>query len=180
MSAPFGYFKGMVDELLVVNRIILGYELVSIMNISCSKVLQTLLCFSFDKTSVSTNGSIHDLSSDRPSQAQSVSQDRFMPWCITRNDGGRLLVDYVGIKTYGLSWGFCTNKARLPGLGLDYDAKNLHNLTSTFEKVSSEFHLRNLPGCSNIPLIIKQNTAGRLVCIFTNDLRGTNLICFSF
>jgi hypothetical protein len=162
MSAPFGYLIGSIDELIVMDRIVSGDETISIMNISCSKVPQTVLCLSFDRTTMSTNGSVQDLGSGWPSHAVSVNQDRFLPWCMTRNDGGNLLLDYLGPpQAYDLSWGFCTSKARLPGAGFDYEPKILDLFRTTLEEISNEFQLRNLPGCSNIPLIILQNSAGR-------------------
>jgi hypothetical protein len=167
MSAPFGYFMGSVDELIVMDRIVSGDETILIMNISCSKVPQTVLCISFDRTSVSTNGSFQDLGSGWPSHAVSVNQDRFLPWCMTRNDGGNLLIDYLGPPSvYDLSWGFCTSKARLPGVGFEYEPKVLDLLRTTLEEISGEFQLRNLPGCSNIPLVVLQNSAGRYVYQF--------------
>jgi hypothetical protein len=162
MSSPFGYFKGFVDELSVVDQVILENELVSNMKIPCSKIPRTIFCFSFDRDTISMNGSIYDRGSSLPSQAVSVSQDRFLPWCITRNDGGELFYDMTSfVLPYALSWGFCTSKARLPGVNFDYDAEPLDRLTRIFEQRSHEFHLKELPGCSNIPLIIAHNTAER-------------------
>ncbi len=164
MSAPFGYFMGFVDELLVVDRAIVGHELVSVMKMSCSKVPKTTLCFSFDRATVSMNGSIYDHGSDWPSHAVSVSQDRFQPWCITRNDGGVLASYFASyLLPYAISWGFCTSKARLPGVDFEYDAQTLDLLSRSIEGKNHEFRLKNLPGCSNAPLIIAHNTAGRYV-----------------
>jgi hypothetical protein len=162
MSAPFGYFMGLVDELIVMDQSISGTDVMSIMKISCFNVPQTVLCFSFDRSTLSKNGSILDIGSGLPSHAVAVSQDKFLPWCITRNDGGNLLLDISSnLHPYGLSWGFCTSKARLPGAGFEYDSNTLDALKGTFEEVTNEFHLKNLSGCSNIPLIIDGNTAGR-------------------
>jgi hypothetical protein len=170
MSAPFGYFMGFVDELLVIDRVILGYEVLSVMNMSCSKVPQTIMCFSFDRATVSMNGSIYDGGSGWPSKAVSVSQDRFQPWCITRNDGGALSAYYTSyLLPFATSWGFCTSKARLPGVDFDYDAQTLNLLTKTIENKNHEFSLKNLPGCSNIPLIVSNNTAGRYVYKFIRE-----------
>ncbi len=166
MSAPFGYFTGKVDELLAVDRNMLGDEMGLIMNMSCSNVPHTLLCYTFDRTTVSANGSLQDLGSGLSSHAVAVRQDRFMPWCITRNDGGQLVLDSLGTIPYAVSWGFCTSKALLPGVGFSYDANALDFLSKTVEKDSYEFNLKELPGCSNIPLIIESNTAGRCVCYF--------------
>ena len=40
MSAPFGYFEGYVDELMVVDRIMLGS-----LEVPCSAVPETILCY---------------------------------------------------------------------------------------------------------------------------------------
>ena len=159
MSAPFGYFKGYIDELMVVDRIISAS-----LEVSCSAVPETILCYSFDKATVLANGSFYDLGIGQSSNAVPVSQDRFLPWCITMSDGGELVIDdFLPEEPYGvLSWGFCTSKARLPGAGLNYDAEMLNSLLSEeYEKGFDEFRLKNLPGCSNAPLIFDGNVAGR-------------------
>ena len=159
MSAPFGYFEGYVDELMVVDRIMLGS-----LEVPCSAVPETILCYSFDKATVMANGSFHDLGSGQPSNAVPVSQDRFLPWCITMNDDGELVIDdFLPEQPYGvLSWGFCTSKARLPGAGYDYDAEMLSSLLSDELEIGfDEFRLKNLPGCSNTPLVFDGNNAGR-------------------
>jgi hypothetical protein len=162
MSAPFGYFNGYMDELVVMDRIILGSDLTLIMKSSCSEVPQTVLCFSFDSATVSTNGSITDLSSGFPTHAVTVSQDRFLPWCITRSDGGNLVLNYGGLnEPYERSWGFCTTKPRLPGSGFDYEANTFELLSGTLGGISDDYQLKNLTACSNIPVIIAGNTAGR-------------------
>jgi hypothetical protein len=167
LSAPFGYFMGFVDELLVSDRAISGFEVVSIMNLSCSEVPKTVLCFSFDGDTVSRDGSIYDHGSVWPSQAVSVSQDRFQPWCITRNDGGVLATYFASyLVPYAISWGFCTSKARLPGVDFDYDAQTLELLTRKIERENHEFHLKTLTGCSNVPLIIANNTAERYFKVY--------------
>ena len=167
MSAPFGYFRGYIDELVVLDHFVSGNEVMSLMQTPCSKVPHSVLCFAFDRATISANGSWLDAGSGMPADAISVSQDRFMPSCTTRNDGGELVLDYISNEhPYGSSWGFCTSKARLPGAGFEYDAETLELLTKTFEVDSEEFPLKNLPGCSNFPLIMDNNYAGRYV---TND-----------
>ena len=141
---------------------------------------RTILCFSFDRSTVLMNGSLQGLGAEWQPQANPVSQNRFQPWCSTRNDGGELMVYYNGFaQAYDHSWGFCTSKARLPGAGYNYDDGNLSFLTETFNKVSSEFKLEDLTGCSNIPLILKGNTAGRWVHMrpgnFAHSLRLSDL-----
>ena len=164
MSAPFGYFKGYIDELVVMDRII---NLTSLMKTSCMNVAQTALCFSFDRATVTANG-FRDLGTVPPANAVTVNQDRFLPWCITRNDGGELVLFNVQQEyPFGLSWGFCTDVAYLPGRGYDYDAETLYKQWGeTFEGNTTDFNLKNIPGCSNIPLIIDGNTAGRYVLEF--------------
>jgi hypothetical protein len=162
MSAPYGHFMGLVDELVVIDRLVSQEELVSMMNTPCFLGQRAIMCFSFDRSTVLLNGSLQGLGAEWQPQAVPVSQNRFQPWCSTRNDDGELMIYYNGVaKPYDHSWGFCTNKARLPGAGYDYDEGNLNFLTETFGKVSSEFLLKDLTGCSNIPLILNNNTAGR-------------------
>jgi hypothetical protein len=165
MSAPFGYFSGRMDELLLIDRIVSAEDMKSMMTTSCSKVPKTILCLSFDTSNVSRNGSILDLGSGRPSNAVPVFQDRFLPWCFTRNDDGQLLMDTGTAvpKAYGVSWGMCTSKARLPGVAFDYDPSKLNTLRESFENASHGFDLKDLPGCANTPLIIDHNIAGRWV-----------------
>ena len=162
MSPPFGYFKGWIDELVVMDRNVSRVEMAAMMKATCSQMQHTVLCFSFDKVTVSRNGSFLDLGSGLPSNAVPVSQDRFQPWCYTRNDGGELVLDYiVNEEPYGASWGFCTTKPRLPGLGFNYNQDEMYSLINTFNFAPQEFHLGNFPGCANTPLIFSRNTAVR-------------------
>lgn len=59
----------------------------------------------------------------------------------------------TGVSRQGDSWGICTDKPRLPGLGYDY---NILDLSST---ASAGFD--HLPGCSFPALQMIGNIAGR-------------------
>ena len=62
---------------------------------------------------------------------------------------------------YEQSWGFCTDKAYLPGLGFDYDADVLASF-SLLQSESSQLHiLLDLPSCVNAAIVLEGNSAGR-------------------
>jgi hypothetical protein len=161
MSSPYGYLNGSLDEFTVFNRSLSQVEVQQSMWQNCSaglRDLDPLVCFSFDRSSVAANQSFKDFGRGGASNAVPVQSDRFLPWCSTRDDGGSLMVlqssNLAG--PYGLSWGFCTQKPYLPGREHDYDQAEL----AAFAEVESP-SLEELPGCSNVPLILDSNAAGR-------------------
>jgi hypothetical protein len=161
MSAPFGHFSGLVDELSVLNRSLSEGELASAMMIPCRNRSDTVLCFSFDRdTSLEA---FVDSGGGQQSNAIPVVGDKFLPWCRTSDDGGNLLIQHTGyyatVVPYGPSWGFCTDEIRLPGLGFDYDAPQL----SIGKNISNFGALGTLPGCVNLPLVVQGNVARRYV-----------------
>jgi hypothetical protein len=164
MSAPYGYFMGYMDEFLIIDGVISAHNVELNMKTSCANVPQTLLCITFDRKTVLTNASFQVFGIGQQFSAAPVNQDRFLPWCITRNDGGNLVLNYITNNfPYDKSWGFCTRKVRLPGLAFNYDPEILLSLLEEpLEPISGLLHLKtNLPGCSNFPLVISRNTAGR-------------------
>jgi hypothetical protein len=162
MSAPFGHFSGLIDELAIFNRSLSEGELISAMALPCRDMPDTVACFSFDMDARLEGNSFLDSGSGQPSNAIPVVGDKFLPWCSTRDDGGNLLIQatryYATVVPYGLSWGFCTDKSRLPGLGFDYNADQLSNIGKNISNLGS---LGAWPGCVNLPLVVQGNTARR-------------------
>jgi hypothetical protein len=160
MSAPFGHYSGLIDELSIFNRSLSEAELILSMNTSCNNITDAVSCFSFDLDLSYGGSAFVDSGSGEPSDAIAVAADKFLPWCSTRDDGGSLLIEVSSsVFQYGLSWGFCTEKIRLPGLGFDYNPDQLFIGNS----ISNFGDLVALPGCVNLPLVVQGNVARRCV-----------------
>ena len=157
MGTPFGYLKGDVDEIAVWNQSLSQDQVVHEMTKSCSESEGTIVCYSFDNSTYTRTGdeTFQDLSVGVQSNGEAVNGSKFLPWCVSRDDNGELLVQNDGsiCTIYRESWGFCTEKALLPGVGLNYDLEEFSNI--------SNVSFTNMPGCANIPLQLEGNNAGR-------------------
>ena len=163
MSVPLGYFSGCVDNLILMNRSLSDPELAKLARSECADLPEATLCFSFDMISRSANGAFKDAGCCEPANAVPVSQDRFLPWCVTRHDNGAVLAQDIADKpmAYEQSWGFCTNQTRVPGQGFNYDVEVLSSLQPMLEDEFHVLNLTDLPGCSRIPLMLEGNSAKR-------------------
>jgi hypothetical protein len=164
MSAPFGHFSGLIDELSISNRSLSEDELLSAMTLPCRARPGTVACFSFDMDESFEGTAFLDTGSGQPSNAIPVVGDKFMSWCSTRDDAGNLLIQatryYATVVPYGPSWGFCTDEILLPGLGFDYNADQLSSIGKNISNLGA---LGEWPGCVNLPLVVQGNIARRLV-----------------
>ena len=157
MGEPFGHLKGDVDEIAVWNRTLLHQDLIREMESGCRDSPGSLLCFRLEQGSVTANRTLEGAASVEPSNAVAVNGSKFLPWCVSRDDNGKLVVSDQGslCVPYEESWGFCTDKPLLPGVRFDYDVEELSNVSTS--------SWINQPGCANAPLIFNGNIAGRFV-----------------
>ena len=161
MSPPFGYLHGAMDDVAVWNRSLTDHEIADIMITGCANKTDALACFSFDEGSNISAGSYENVCNSHRGVAVALQGDQFLPWCTSRDDGGELLVlnnVYVG---YEQSWGFCTDKPYLPGLGFDYDADVLASFSLLQSERSQLNTLLELPACVTAAIVLEGNSAGR-------------------
>jgi hypothetical protein len=163
MSAPFGYLSGRLDELSVWNRGLSAAEVSTSVGRTCAeRVNSSMACYSFD--AAVNNNLFADSGGGPPSSVVAVTEDKFAPWCSTRGDGGQLFVSANKVcSAYAESWGFCTERAHLPGLGFDYNEDELSTLNMVLRSASSPSVdlLVGMLGCVNTPLVLDGNVAGR-------------------
>ena len=183
--APYGYFSGRVSDLRIWNRARSQAEIDEDINQSCFDLTRVdnyqpslTACFNFETNATVRGliGKFADLGMLPKTEATVQSAAKALPWCTTLGDGGRLRngreVDM------GESWGFCTPKPRLPGLGFSYDSlefglseEDLINLAS----LSAADVLGKAPTCGIKLLHFKENHAERLSqhkCFITNILNN--------
>ena len=162
-SKPYGYLNGSLDELVFWNRSLSQEEVAASMYRVCKDQDEPLLCHSFDHAALSAPGKFEDHSGIQSSDAVMVVDDRYMPWCSTRGDEGMLLISATKVCTsYEKSWGLCTDRVHLPGMGFEYDS---HELLATAENMRNGSSIRavaSMPGCLSISLTLSGNVAGRL------------------
>ena len=164
MSSPFGYFSGGMDNLVLISKSLSGPDLDKLARSACAHVPQAISCFSFERSLISMNGTFVDTGCCEPADAIPVSEDKFLPWCVTRNDDGYILVEDITselLVEFEQSWGFCTNQTRVPGLDFDYVAEELGSLQSMLSDESNVLGLTDLSGCTRIPLLLEGNSAKR-------------------
>ena len=169
MSTPFGYLSGDLDELAVWYRSLSNEEVAMSILMSCNNPIDSLsdafLCFSFEIDTLTHSGSFKDIGHGKPSDANPVDGDKFLPWCVTREDSGLLLVspDGEGCEPYpdDQSWGFCTQQPFLPGKGFNYDFNEVLPFSSPHAIEYNVSMLTNLTGCMRTPLVLDGNVAGR-------------------
>ena len=161
-SPPFGYLVGDIDDVGVWNRSLSAQNLTALMQAGCRGPFPAVLCFDFEESASTARGSFKNLGARAQTEAVAVDNDRFLPWCTGRDDAGSLQVYYSGACIpYEESWGFCTDRPRLPGLGYDYDEDMLAELNDRLQNGLSLDSVRSLPGCVNTPLVVDGNRAGR-------------------
>jgi hypothetical protein len=172
--SPYGYFTGRISELRIWNRARSQSETGEDMNRSCFDVKSDgvapsslTACYSFEVNTTSSGGvwnsKFDDLGMLPKIDARIQNAAKALPWCGTLSDGGRLRngreVDI------GESWGFCTPKPRLPGLGFNYDSLEFefsdNDLTNLASLPAADV-LDRFPACGIKSLHFEGNHADRL------------------
>jgi hypothetical protein len=119
-----------------------------------------VVCFDFE-SSIGVSREFEDSGAPPHSRLIPSFQDRISPWCVTRGDNGQLM-DQVSSSdplqnNIGLSWGHCTDKPRLPGLGFEYSEDVLLRT-----QASDPGSLASLAfGCSDVAINMTGNIANR-------------------
>jgi hypothetical protein len=166
--SPYGYYIGRFSELRVWGRAKVQQEVATDMNTACRDLGSgaeegLVACYSFGNDTMFHSGMVFADTGARPERNVSVKVgEKVLPWCVTVSDGGRLRngreVDV------GESWGFCTAKPRLPGLGFEFasleDARSEADLISLASMSAADL-LDSQPTCGIVSLSFKDNQAGR-------------------
>ena len=160
MGRNLGQFNGSIDEVRVWRTRRSSLEINASKELTCSDLNHDLVaCYSFDHTS---DGDTHfeDESARGLVTAQSASGlSPHLPWCISRQDEGQVHLTSLNATAWiPASWGFCSNKPRLPGAGYVYDVKQMQDLAAGLGSASQAL-LLDYPGCGHLPLNVSHNSA---------------------
>jgi hypothetical protein len=163
------FWAGGLDEIRIWNRSLTDAEISAGFNSSCARsagpatvagnLTGPLVCFGFeDVWDGGTAAGFRDTGVVEGAQMVPVVGDRHTAWCETRGDHGQLMSQYSsGSRTAnenGQSWGFCTNKPQVPGLGFNYSESAL--LQFRMKHVTM---LPQIPGCGEAAVIFSSNRA---------------------
>ncbi len=163
------FWAGDLDELKIWNSSKNGTELFFQVNTSCSAnnsnayPPKPLACFGFESLDVDMN--FKDYGARPPCKAVPIVGDKESSWCNTRGDDG-MRVDFLSTSNptnqhLGASWGTCTDKPRLPGLGFEYSESDLLGLEEANGFGTRAFNTLNLPGCAQTSINFTSNRASR-------------------
>lgn len=166
------YWAGSLDELRIWNhsrtesRILAQYELpcASVNAVLASDRSESglLVCFDFER-SIGMSREFEDSGAPPHSSLIPSFQDRILPWCVTRGDNGQLMDQMSSSdplqNNIGLSWGHCTDKPRLPGLGFEYSEDVLLRMQALDPGSAMSLAF----GCSNVAINMTGNTAERYI-----------------
>jgi hypothetical protein len=170
------FWAGDLDELKIWNTSKNGAELYFQVNMSCSANISNsyspkpLACFGFEGfDSLDLDMNFEDYGLKPPCKAVPIVGDKESSWCNTRGDDG-MRVDFLSTSNptnqhLGASWGICTDKPRLPGLGFDYSESDLLGLEDADgfrgRIRAPAFNTLHLPGCAQTAINFTSNRATR-------------------
>ena len=160
-----GFFYGAIDELRVWKSARTPQELQEGKDWSCSYWLgdqRLVSCFSFDLT-VSQGKYFPDEATENDAAAYArpaPGGTPHLPFCVNVDDDGRMYHDDHAVPTTLESWGFCSDKPRLPGAGYDYDLIEMQ-LAAHRQEMGTAAVLKHYPGCGEISLNFTKNAARR-------------------
>ena len=158
------FWFGGLDEIRIWNRSLADADIRSNFDASCTggpagNLSGPLVCFGFEDVWGGGKASgFRDDGAERGEPMMPVVGDRYTTWCETRGDQGQLMSQYSPAsrtKTEnGQSWGFCTNKPQVPGLGFNYAESSLLQF-----KMRNVTMLSQLAGCGEVPVLFTSNHA---------------------
>jgi hypothetical protein len=164
------FWFGGLDEIRIWNRSLAGPDVSASFNSSCASQgmvgvgpaegpSSPLVCFGFEDLWVGGDAAgFRDSGTEDGAQLVPVVGDRNTAWCETRGDEGQLMSQFGRASRAqnenGQSWGFCTNKPQVPGLGFNYSESALLHFQMRDVKTLPE-----LPGCGEVPIIFSSNRA---------------------
>ncbi len=166
------FWAGDLDELKIWNSSKNGVELYFQVNTSCSAnssnsySSKPLACFGFEGfNSLDVDMNFEDYGFRPPCKAVPMVGDKESSWCNTRGDDG-MRVDFQSTSNptnqhLGASWGICTDRPRLPGLGFEYSESDLLRLEDAVGFGTPAFNALNLPGCAQTAINFTSNRAIR-------------------
>jgi hypothetical protein len=160
------FWAGGLDEIRIWNRSLTNADIRAGFNSSCShsagpagNLTGPLVCFGFeDDWDGGTAPGFRDTGTIGGTPMVPVVGDRHTEWCETRGDQGQVMSQYSPASRKdnpnGQSWGFCTNKPQVPGLGFKYSESELLQLS-----LKNVTMLPQVPGCGEVPVIFSSNRA---------------------
>jgi hypothetical protein len=166
------FWAGDLDELKIWNSSKNGAELHFQVNTSCSANStisyspKPLACFGFEGfDSLDLDMNFEDYGFKPPGKAIPIVGDKESSWCNTRGDDG-MRVDFLSTSNptnqhLGASWGICTDKPRLPGVGFEYSESDLLGLEDADAFRAPAFSTLHLPGCAQTAINFTSNRAIR-------------------
>jgi hypothetical protein len=122
--SAYGFFTGGLGVVRIWNSAKTESDIKGNMNNTClglagASSFGPVACFGFENdTAKAVQGIFADSGAVPASNAAVKSGLYVLPWCANLNDGGQLLSGRNQIL--GSSWGYCTARPRLPGLGFGY------------------------------------------------------------
>jgi hypothetical protein len=164
------FWAGDLDELKIWNSSKNGADIFSQVNTSCSTKSSNsysrkpLACFGFEGfNSLDLDMNFEDYGFKPPTKAVAIVGDKESSWCNTRGDDG-MRIDFLSTRNptnqhLGASWGICTDKPRLPGLGFEYSESDLLGLKDADGSGTPAFNA--LPGCAQTAINFTSNRAIR-------------------
>jgi hypothetical protein len=118
-----------------------------------------LVCFDFeDVWEGSGAAGFRDTGAEAGAPLMPVVGDRHTAWCETRGDQGQVMTQISSAirntNNIGQSWGFCSDKPRMPGLGFNYSDSALGQF-----QLQSVKMLPQVPGCGDVSVVFSSNRA---------------------
>ena len=171
-SGSDSFWAGDLDELKIWNSSKTRVELFSQMNTTCrannvnAYAPKPLACFGFDELNGSLEMAFEDSGSIPQCKAVPIVGDKESSWCTTRGDDG-LLLDQFSTATnpprnhLGASWGICSDKPRLPGLGFEYSESALLGIADSDDSASPQSDALQFARCVNTAINFTSNSAFR-------------------
>jgi hypothetical protein len=160
------FWFGGLDEIRIWNRSLTNLDISAGFNSSCARSLAgnpsgPLVCFGFeDPFDGAITAGFRDSGTEGGAMLVPVVGDRHMAWCETRGDQGQLMSQFSPASrttnSNRQSWGFCTDKPLVPGLGFNYLESTLQQF-----RMNKVTILSQVPGCGEVPVIFSSNRAER-------------------
>lgn len=159
------FWFGGLDEIRIWNTSLSKQDISSSYNSSCARPGDPkedrsgpLVCFGFEDVWDGGTTGFRDTGSDVGAQLVPVVGDRYTLWCETRGDQGQVMTQFsTASRTsndIGQSWGFCTDKPQVPGLGFKYSESTLQQFHLQSVAILSE-----IPGCGQVSVVFSSNRA---------------------
>jgi hypothetical protein len=163
------FWFGGLDEIRIWNQSLTELHISASFNTSCAwpgdprwNLSGPLVCFGFEDSlegRTATEAGFRDAGIEGGAMLVPVAGDKHMAWCETRGDQGQLMSQFssASISTANSnrqSWGFCSDRPRVPGLGFNYLESALQQA-----RVTNVKKLAQVPGCGEVPVIFWANRA---------------------